>query len=60
MCDPQTIEGLNVHDVESTSSIHQHLGEVLRAYDWLDDERVHLAMWDAIEVVTLVENDRKF
>ena len=34
------IECFGVHDVEAAASIHQHLGELLRADDWVNHERV--------------------
>jgi hypothetical protein len=38
VCDPRSVDGHNIHDLEATSPIHEHLGEALRAYNWLDDE----------------------
>jgi hypothetical protein len=38
--DPYGIERLNVHDVEATAPIHQHLAKVLWADEWIDDKQI--------------------
>ena len=50
-----SIERLGVHDVEAAASIHQYLGEPLRADDRDDHEWVPAWVCDAIRVVGLVE-----
>ena len=39
------IERFSVHDVEAAASIHQHLGESLRANDRVDHERISPWLW---------------
>jgi hypothetical protein len=39
--------------------IQEHLGEVLRAYDWLDNEGVGPGMRDPIRVVLMVKDDQE-
>ena len=38
--DAHGIERFSVHDVEAVASIHQHLGELLCADDWVNHEWV--------------------
>jgi hypothetical protein len=47
-CNPQSVEGLNIHDVEATSPIHEHLGEALRGYNRIDGKGVGPRMRDAV------------
>ena len=49
------IKCLSIHDVEAATSIHQYLGEPLRADDRVDYERVPTWVCDAIWVVGSVE-----
>jgi hypothetical protein len=42
------IEGLGVHDVEATASVHQHVGEALCVDDRVDHEWVPARAWDAL------------
>ena len=53
--DAHGIERLNIHDVEAAASIHQHLGELLRADDQVDHERRSSQLWDAFRVVYLIK-----
>jgi hypothetical protein len=39
--------------------IHEHLGEVLGSYDWLDDEGVGPGVWDSIRVAATIKYDQK-
>ena len=45
--DAHGIERFSVHDVEAAASIHLHLGEPLRADDWVDHDRVSSRLRDA-------------
>ena len=38
--DPHELQGVGVHDVESTSPVHEHLGEASVADDGIDNKRV--------------------
>ena len=38
--DAHGVEHFGVHDVEAAASIHQYLGELLRANDWVNYERI--------------------
>ena len=38
--DAHGVEGVDVENVEATTSVHQHLGETLLADNGVDDERV--------------------
>jgi hypothetical protein len=58
-CEAQAIEGLDVHDVEATSPIHEHLGEALRAHNWLNDEKVGPWVRDPLRMVTTIEDDQE-
>jgi hypothetical protein len=55
--DAHGIELLNVHDVEVTASVHQHLSESLSANDPVHHEQVSAWMQDALWVVGSVEGD---
>ena len=52
-CDPQVIEGLNIHDVEAASPVHEHLGETLRAHMTRGMSLVR----DPFQVVTVVKDN---
>ena len=49
--DAHGVEHFSVHDVEVAASIHQHLGELLCADDWVDHEQISSRLWDAFQVV---------
>ena len=49
--DAQSVERLDVHDVEATASIHQYLGEVFHTDDRVDHEWISPRLWDALRVV---------
>ena len=55
LVDAHGVERFSVHDVEATASIHQYLGEPLRANDRFNHERVPSRVWDGAWVVGLVE-----
>jgi hypothetical protein len=55
--DPHGVKGLGVHDVEATTSIHEHLGEPRVADDRIDNKRVSARLWNMIWVVIIVEGD---
>ena len=46
--DVHGVKGVDIEDVEATTPVHQHLGEVLLADNGVNDERValDLATWD--------------
>ena len=49
--DVHGIKRLGIHEVKVTASIHQHLGETLRADYRVDHERVSSWLWDTFRVV---------
>ena len=49
--DAHGVEHFGIHDVEAATSIHQYLGELLRADDWVDHEQISPRLWDALQVV---------
>jgi hypothetical protein len=51
------VKCLPVHDIEATTSIHQHFSEPLRADDWVNDERAPSWLWDMLWVVGAVKSD---
>ena len=53
--DAHLVERLGVHDVEAAASIHQYFGELLRANDRVDHERISPRMWDALRMVGPIE-----
>ena len=57
--DAHGVECFSIHDVEAVASIHQHLGEPLRADDRVDHKRVPSRLQDALWVVGSVRGDVK-
>ena len=55
--DAHGIKSFSIHDIEATASIHQHLGEPLRADDLVDHERVSSRLRDAFWVVGPIKGD---
>ena len=55
--DAHSVERLGIHDVEAAASIYQHLGEPLRADDWVNHERISFWLWDAFWVVGPIKGD---
>ena len=55
--DPHELQGVGVHDVEATASVHEHLGEAGVADDGVDNERVSSRMRDVIGVVLAVKGN---
>jgi hypothetical protein len=55
--DAHGVERLNVHDVEATTPIHQHLAEMLLVDDWINDKWVPTRMWNVVWVVGAVESN---
>ena len=53
--DAHLVERLGVHDVEATASVHQYLGELLWADDWVDHKRIPPWVWDGIRMVGPIE-----
>ena len=53
--DAYGVKRLSIHDVEAAASIHQYLGEPLRADDQVDHEWICLWLWDALRVVGLIK-----
>ena len=53
--DAHLVERLGIHDVEAAASIHQDFGELLRANDWINHERVPPWLRDALRVVGPIE-----
>ena len=51
LADAHGVKRFGVHDVEAAASIHQYLGEPLRADDRVDLERVSSRLRDAFQVV---------
>ena len=49
--DAHGVERFDIHDVEAAASIHQYLGEPLRADDRVNHERISSWLWDAFRVV---------
>jgi hypothetical protein len=57
---PQPLEGVEVHEVEATTPIHEGLGEPSRPNQWVDYEGKPPWLWDAIRVVHSVKSDQRF
>ena len=55
LVDAHLIEHLGVHDVEAAASIHQYLGELLHADDWVDHEWISPRVRDGIRMVGPIE-----
>jgi hypothetical protein len=53
--DAHGVEHFSVHDVKAAVFIHQHLGDLLHADDWVNHERVSSWLWDAFRVVGLIK-----
>ena len=56
--DVHGIEGVDVENVKSAASVHQHLGEVLLADDGVDDERVATRSDDMRRMASMIKSDR--
>ena len=52
------IEGVDVENVEATTSVHQHLGEALLVDDGVDNKRVETRSDDVGRMVSLIKSDR--
>jgi hypothetical protein len=55
--DPQQAQSVCIEDVETATSVHQHLGEARIADDRVDDQRVLARVRDAIRVILAAEGD---
>ena len=55
--DPHGFQGVDVHDVEAATPVHQHLGQSHVADDGADNEGVASLSGNADRVVVLVEDD---
>jgi hypothetical protein len=47
-CDSQKVEGLGINDVETTASVHEHLGEACVGDDGINDEWVDSRIGDVV------------
>jgi hypothetical protein len=57
---PQSLKGIEVHEVEAAAPVHEGLGEPGCPDQWVDDEGIPSWLGDAIRVVRPVESDRRF
>jgi predicted ABC-class ATPase len=55
--DSQKVEGLGINDVETTASVHEHLGEACVGDDGINDEWVDSRIGDIVWVVITVKSD---
>ena len=58
--DAHGVEGVDIEDVVTTASVHQHLGETLLMNDGVDNERVTSQSRDMGGMVPLIEGDQRF
>jgi hypothetical protein len=54
--DPHGVKGFSVHDVETTASIHQYLGEPRAADDGVNNKWILAWLRDAIRMVVTIES----
>jgi hypothetical protein len=56
----QSLKGVEVHEVEATTPIHECFGEPGRPDQWVDDKEKPPWLGDSIQVVCPVESDWRF
>ena len=55
--DAHGVKGVDIENVEATTSVHQHLGEALLTDDGVDDEWVATRSGNVGRMVSLIKSD---